>query len=548
LVQWKINFFQHVQSQNTKLAGAILRLIERQRNGETIDQSLVKKVVDSFVSLGLDDADINKLSLDVYKDHLESPFLDATEKYYKAESEAFLAENSVSDYLKKAEERLREEEDRVERFLNTQTRKALIAKCEDVLIRKHAVLMQEEFQRLLDFDRDEDLQRMYALLARIPEGLEPLRKKFEEHVKRAGLAAITALVGQDGANSEALEPKAYVDALLDVHDKNAEIVRRSFKSEAGFVASLDRACKDFVNKNPATGAATTKSPELLAKHADLLLRKNNKLAEAEDLEGALNRVMVLFKYLEDKDVFQNFYSTKLSKRLIHEVSASDEAEASMIAKLKEACGFEYTQKLQRMFTDITLSKDLTDQFRERMTQNHDDMDINFTVKVLGMNIWPLNPPTHEFIVPDSILPTFNRFEKYYQTKHTGRKLTWMWNYSKNELRTNYLNQKYILMTSSFQMAVLVQYNIHDTLSLTELVTATKISEDILKQVLALLTKAKILINEETDQYDLNPSESTIVPRRPLPISNRAQTSSRRRSGLTSTCLSRRRSSRRRARS
>ena len=60
--------------------------------------------------------------------------------------------------------------------------------------------------------------------------------------------------------------------------------------------------------------------------------------------------MVIFKYLEEKDVFQTFYSTKLSKRLIHGVSASDEAEASMISKLKEACGFEYTNKLQRMFT------------------------------------------------------------------------------------------------------------------------------------------------------------------------------------------------------
>lgn len=60
--------------------------------------------------------------------------------------------------------------------------------------------------------------------------------------------------------------------------------------------------------------------------------------------------MVLFKYIEDKDVFQSFYSNKLSKRLIHGVSASDEAEASMISKLKEACGFEYTNKLQRMFT------------------------------------------------------------------------------------------------------------------------------------------------------------------------------------------------------
>lgn len=38
----------HIQSKQTKLAGAILRLIEQQRNGEAIDQGLVKKVVDSF--------------------------------------------------------------------------------------------------------------------------------------------------------------------------------------------------------------------------------------------------------------------------------------------------------------------------------------------------------------------------------------------------------------------------------------------------------------------------------------------------------------------
>ena len=60
--------------------------------------------------------------------------------------------------------------------------------------------------------------------------------------------------------------------------------------------------------------------------------------------------MVLFKYLEDKDVFRTFYTTKLSKRLIHDVSASDESEASMVSKLKEACGFEYTSKLQQIFT------------------------------------------------------------------------------------------------------------------------------------------------------------------------------------------------------
>jgi cullin 1 len=153
---------------------------------------------------------------------------------------------------------------------------------------------------------------------------------------------------------------------------------------------------------------------------------------------------------------------------------------------------------------MSLSKDLTDQFKERMQQTHDDNDINFSIMVLGTNFWPLNPPAGEFNIPADILTTYERFGRYYQNKHSGRKLTWLWNYSKNELRTNYLNQKYILMTSSYQMAALVQFNESDTLSLEELLKATGITKELLTQILGPLVKAKILINEENEQYDLNP--------------------------------------------
>ena len=166
---------------------------------------------------------------------------------------------------------------------------------------------------------------------------------------------------------------------------------------------------------------------------------------------------------------------------------------------------------------MSLSKDLTDSFKERMEQNHNDMDINFSVMVLGTNFWPLNPPKDGFIVPTDIQLTYDRFQKYYQTKHSGRKLTWLWNYSKNELRTNYLNQKYILMTSAYQMAVLLQYNNNDTLSLDELSTATNVGKDLLTQVLQPLVKSRILINDETDQYDLNPSASNFSIRLYLPF-------------------------------
>lgn len=153
---------------------------------------------------------------------------------------------------------------------------------------------------------------------------------------------------------------------------------------------------------------------------------------------------------------------------------------------------------------MSLSKDLTDQFKARMEQNHDDVDISFSIMVLGTNFWPLNPPPHDFVIPQEILTTYDRFQRYYQMKHSGRKLTWLWNYSKNELRTNYTNQKYILMTSTFQAAILLQYNRNDTLSLEELFVATSIPKEHLVQVLALLVKAKVLVNEEKDQYDLNP--------------------------------------------
>lgn len=40
--------------------------------------------------------------------------------------------------------------------------------------------------------------------------------------------------------------------------------------------------------------------------------------------------MVVFKYIEDKDVFQKFYSKMLAKRLVQHMSASDDAEVNIL--------------------------------------------------------------------------------------------------------------------------------------------------------------------------------------------------------------------------
>lgn len=76
--------------------------------------------------------------------------------------------------------------------------------------------------------------------------------------------------------------------------------------------------------------------------------------------------LLIYQYLDDRDVFQKFYAKLLAKRLVTFTSASDDAESSMISKLKAACGYEYTSKLQRMFNDIGVSKDLNSKFREHL--------------------------------------------------------------------------------------------------------------------------------------------------------------------------------------
>jgi cullin 1 len=70
---------------------------------------------------------LDKVSLTVYEEYFEAPFITATEKYYKSESNSFLTVHSIPEYLMRVEDRLKEEEDRVDRYLNTHTRKAVSA-------------------------------------------------------------------------------------------------------------------------------------------------------------------------------------------------------------------------------------------------------------------------------------------------------------------------------------------------------------------------------------------------------------------------------------
>lgn len=100
-----------------------------------------------------------------------------------------------------------------------------------------------------------------------------------------------------------------------------------------------------------------------------------------------------------------------------------------------------------------------------------------------------------------------RFTSYYSAQHSGRKLNWLYNMCRGELTTNCFKQKFTLQASTFQMAVLLQFNEKTALTVQQLAENTRQKEEDMKQVLQILLKFKLLLSRD-EETPLN-SESVI---------------------------------------
>jgi len=120
---------------------------------------------------------------------------------------------------------------------------------------------------------------------------------------------------------------------LDVHKKYKSIVVDVFNNDLCFSGALDKAFTVIINYKPVKNQSS-KSPEYLSKYCDNLLKKSSKGMCEGEIDHKLLQSITIFKYVDDKDVFQRFYQRHLAKRLIHQQSQSMDGEEGMINKLK----------------------------------------------------------------------------------------------------------------------------------------------------------------------------------------------------------------------
>lgn len=246
LVQWREVAFAKL---HRDVMEAVLKMVERQRNGETIEHGLIKSIVDSFVMVGVNETDPTKTTLEIYRHYFETPFLDATKKFYQNESKQFVADNGVVEYIKKAEAWLYEEDERVKMYLDPNIADPLRRICNTALIVDHETLLRGEFQSLLDNDQVDDIARMYNLLSRISGGLDSLPTKIRD---------TNGMVLLWDADRE-----AWMQELVDdirIENKEREVAN----SDSGYASGTYRQCNtvDTYAKSKLAGIAeASKSQE-----------------------------------------------------------------------------------------------------------------------------------------------------------------------------------------------------------------------------------------------------------------------------------------------
>mmetsp|Transcript_51346 Transcript_51346/g.125176 ORF Transcript_51346/g.125176 Transcript_51346/m.125176 type:complete len:748 (+) Transcript_51346:224-2467(+) len=490
-----------------RLCDLLLSLIKTERDGEHVDKDLIRSSTQMLMEMGKD----------VYHEDFEVPFLKASEEYYRVESEAYITANGCPEYLKKVEERLQEEAARVSACLSSDYSSGeggIKQVVEHELIGRHMqTLIEKEGSGLVSMleatpePRIEDLKRMFDLFGRIHNGLELIETRLAEHVGMKGREIVTSPENQQ-------DHLQYVSSLLELKERYDNLIRDAFKNNKSFINKLHKSFEVFVNTNQ-------RSPEFISLAMDHHLRggKSRQGVSAtseEQVEIMLEKALQMFRFLQEKDVFEKYYKQHLAKRLLSDRSQSTDMEQKVIQMLKTECGYQFTAKLEGMFKDINTSKTIQEQFRAHLQQSPDSDrgDVDLVAKVLTTGYWPTQPAV-QCQLPHEIERVCEVFKRFYLAQHNGRQLTWQVNMGNADVKAKY-DKTYQVNMPTYQMVVLLLFTDQSTSALRfkDIENATKIPAVDLKRTMQSLACGhfKLLVKnpkgkevKEDDSFSFNSS-------------------------------------------
>ncbi|XP_063941565.1 cullin-3B-like [Daucus carota subsp. sativus] len=339
-------------------------------------------------------------------------------------------------------------------------------------------------------DKIEDLRRMYNLFHGVPDGLSTMKAVMTSHLRETGEQLV--------ADTErARNPVKFVKFLLDVKEKYDKIIYLAFCDDKTFQNAFDSSFESIFNLNP-------RSSEFISLFLDYTLRKGLKVVSEENVEAALNKIVVLLRFLKEKDVFEKYYKQHLAQRLLSAKTVSYNAERSLIVMLKTEFGYQFTLKAERMLADMITSQETMLGFYWAHDAELVDSP-TFIVQVLTTGSWPPQP-TVTCNLPAEMSALCEKFRYYYLEIHAGRRLSWQTNMGTAVLKAIFgKGQEHQLTVSTYQMCVLMMFNNADQYSYREIQEATEIPPSDLKRSLHSLAcvEGKNVLKKDPETKDVS---------------------------------------------
>uniref|UniRef100_A0A673YZA6 Cullin-5 n=1 Tax=Salmo trutta TaxID=8032 RepID=A0A673YZA6_SALTR len=438
---WNESIFSNIKS---RLQDSAMKLVHAERLGEAFDSQLVIGVRESYVNLCSNPED----KLQIYRDNFEKAYLDSTERFYRTQAPSYLQQNGVQNYMK-----------------------YLMECCVNALVTSFKETILAECPGMIKRNETDKLHLMFSLMDKVPSGIEPMLKDLEDHIMNAGLADMVAAAETITSDSE-----KYVEQLLTLFNRFSKLVKEAFQDDPRFLTARDKAYKAVVNdatifklelplKQKGVGLKTqpeSKCPELLANYCDMLLRKTtlSKKLTSEEIELKLKEVLLVLKYVQNKDVFMRYHKAHLTRRLILDISADSEIEENMVEWLREVgMPADYVNKLARMFQDIKVSDDLNQVFKEMHKHNKLALPADsVNIKILNAGAWSRSSEKVFVSLPTELEDLIPEVEDFYKRNHSGRKLHWHHLMSNGIITFKNEMGHYDLEVTTFQLAVLFAWN------------------------------------------------------------------------------------------
>ncbi|KAL5334244.1 Cullin [Aspergillus crustosus] len=536
------------------LKSTLLFMIQLERAGHMIDRPLIRHCV--YMLEGLYETQAEEESSRLYLTSFEPDFLATSTAFYQAEGKRLLEMADATTFCLVAFERIAEEKERCQNTLSSLSEPKIKEVLDNELIRKNldeVINLESTGVRvMLDNDRLDTLGRIYTLSARVDPKKTHLTNAVQKRVVEMGqeINAASIALAQAPATSKPATAEAaqkdkekdkskekekekpvnqlttsaikWVDDILSLKMKFDNIWQKGFQSDQVLQSSITESFSSFIN-------STARSSEFLSLFFDENLKKGIKGKTDTEVDALLDSGITLLRYVKDKDLFEAYYKKHLSRRLLMKRSVSMDAERQMISKMKMEVGNQFTQRLEAMFKDMTISEDLTGNYKQyvQKTGDPDQRRVDLDINVLTSTMWPMEimSSTRDGQVelpcnyPKEVEILKQSFEKFYLSKHSGRKLSWQPSMGTADIRATFVRsngktQRHELNVSTYAMIVLLLFNEvppGESLTFEEIQARTQIPDnDLIRnlQSLAVAPKTRVLKKDPMSK-DVKPTDKFI---------------------------------------